>query len=108
MRTIRATKSIAPGLLQQEIAEAIPALAPTPTGPGGRLEAQLVVEAVGRRALIQVPDEFEDDEALEAVLAAHRKRDDSPVDPVAEAVERLKLRAEGDEVIRDLLVVLGV
>jgi hypothetical protein len=108
MRTIKVSKRVTPGALQAELA-AIPELAPTPTGPDGRLESPIVVEVVGpKSARIHVPDDFEDDEAVAAVVKVHVAREEVTADPAAEALERLRARAdEGDEAARDLLLILG-
>lgn len=98
------TKAHEPGHLYDEIVAAVPELAPTPTGPDGRLEARVVIEQHGNgRLRLHVPDDADDDviEAVLAVVKAHKKREpEAPVDPRAEALEQLQqiARRENPEV----------
>lgn len=85
MDTIKGGKLVNQTQLYDELVAAIPALAPTPTGPDGRLEAQLVIEQRGPRSVqVQVPDGT-DAGAVAGVLAAHKREPEVAVDPVADA-----------------------
>lgn len=108
MRDLRVTKVVNASQLYDELVAAIPALAPTPTGPDGRLEAQLVIEQRGpKTAVVQVPDGV-DPAAVDAVLAAHVRRPEVTVDPRGDALAVVARRAaDGDELARAVLVLLG-
>ena len=70
MKSLRRSKAVNSARLYEDVIAALPELAPTPTGPGGLPEAQVVVEVLGGDVRVSVPDEV-DDAALAAVIDRH-------------------------------------
>lgn len=108
MRMLAANTLVNAGQLYDEIIAAVPELAPTPTGPDGKLEAQFVIEQAGPKALhVHIPDEV-DMPRVGAVIAAHKRRPERTVDPVSDARKLVKQRADaGDDLAKAVLTLLG-
>ena len=107
MATLEATATVNATQLYDEIVTAVPALAPTPTGPDGKLEAKFIVEQTPEKLLIHVPDEV-DLSAVQAVLDAHNPQPVVTVDPVADAQAVVEQKAaEGDPLAQAVLTLLG-
>lgn len=110
MKTVKAGKRVNAGQLYDEIIAAVPELAPTPTGPDGKLEAKFIIEQTSpTEVLVHVPDEVDlDDTVISKAVKDHRRKPEKTVDPVTDARERVKRKADqGDPLAQDILTLLG-
>lgn len=75
------------GKLQDEIVAAIPELAPV--GEGMDRQARISVSGDGKTLTVGVPDDFEDDQALVAVIDAHDPAPTPEPPPIAAIEDRV-------------------
>jgi hypothetical protein len=108
MPSLKASKRVNAGDLYDEIVAADPSLAPTPTGPDGKLEAKFIIEqADDRTVLVHLPDGA-DEAAVGAVVKAHKRKPEKVVDRVADARRLVQQKADqGDPLAQAVLTLLG-
>jgi hypothetical protein len=110
MPTIKAGKRVNAVDLYDEIIVLVPELAPTPTGPGGRLEAKFIIEQTDdRHLLVHLPEGVDLDEAvISQAVKDHKRKPEKMVDPVADARKLVKEKADqGDPLAKAVLTLLG-
>ena len=110
MTTIKVSKRVNAVDLYDELIAAVPELAPTPTGPDGRLMARVLIEQTDERTvLVHIPDDIDLDEAtISDTVKAHRRKPEKTVDRVADAMKTIKAKADaGDDLAKAILLILG-
>jgi hypothetical protein len=110
MPTITADKRVNAGDLYDEIIALVPELAPTPTGPDGKLEAKIIIEQDEERHLrVHLPDEVDlDGDIIRKAIKDHKRKPEKVVDPVADARKLVKEKADqGDPLAKAVLTLLG-
>lgn len=110
MPSIRVLTLVNAGQLYDEIVAAHPELAPTPTGPDGKLEAKFIIEQIdSKTVLVHLPDDVDVDlDDVERVVKGHKRKPERTFDRVAEARKRVKQKADqGDIMAQDIMTLLG-
>ena len=110
MHIVKASKRVNAGQLYDEIIAAHPELAPTPTGPGGRLEAKFIIEQTSpTEVLVHLPDDVDvDEDTISTAIKSHKRKPEKVVDPVADAMKVVKQKADqGDPLAQAVLTILG-
>jgi hypothetical protein len=107
MPSLKASKRVNAGDLYDEIVAADPSLAPTPTGPDGKMEAKFIIEQAGSEVLVHLPDDADED-AVDKAVKAHKRKPEKTVDKVADARKLVKQKADqGDPLAQAVLTLLG-
>lgn len=113
MPSIKASKRVNAGDLYDEIVAAVPSLAPTPTGPDGKLEAKFIIEQHGDtgEVFVHLPDGvdlLDDLPGVSAALKDHKRKPEKTFDKVADARKLVKQKADqGDPLAQAILTLLG-
>lgn len=110
MKTVKVGKRVNAVDLYDEIVAAVPELAPTPTGPDGKLEAKFIIEQTSDgEVAVHVPDDLDlDDEHIANTVKAHKRKPEKTVDPVADAMKVVKQKADkGDDLAKAIMTILG-
>jgi hypothetical protein len=109
MKTVKVGKRVNAVDLYDEIIAAVPELAPTPTGPDGKLEAKFIIEQQDDQTLlVHVPDDLDlDDAHIANTVKAHKRKPEKTVDPVADAMKVVKAKADkGDDLAKAMMTIL--